>query len=93
MPHANIIESNNDSDANIFVFAAFVDKRTGMLYSDLTGTFSFMSFEGNVYFLVLYQYESNAILLLPIANFTDKTILAAYQMQFEELLESKGHKI
>jgi hypothetical protein len=79
MPHANIIESDNDSVASIFVFTAFADTRTGMLYSDLTGTFPFMSLKGNVCFLVLYHYESNAILALPITNFTNKTILAAYQ--------------
>jgi hypothetical protein len=51
-----------------------------------------MSLEGNVCFLVVYHYETNAILALPIANFTNKCILAAYQQQFE-LLESKNHKI
>ncbi len=92
MPHANIIESDNESDANIFAFAAFADKRTGTLYSDLMGTFPFMSLKGIICFLVLYHYESNAILALPIANFTDETILAAYQTQFK-LLKSKGCNI
>jgi hypothetical protein len=78
--------------ANIFIFAAFADIRTGILYSDLTGTFPFMSLEGNVCFLVVYHYESNAILALPIDNFADDTILATYQQQFE-LLKSKGNKI
>ncbi len=65
---------------------------TGVLYSNLTGTFPFMSLEGNVCFLVVYHYETNSILALPIANFNDDSILAAYRQQFE-LLESKGHKI
>jgi hypothetical protein len=73
-----VIESNDDSTANVFIFAAFVDKRTGILYSDLTGTFPFMSFEGNVCFLVVHHYESNAILVLPVVNFSDNTILATY---------------
>jgi hypothetical protein len=90
--NATIIESNNNSTANVFIFAAFADKRTGILYSDLTGTFPFMSLEGNVCFLVVYHYKSNATLALPIANFADNTILATYQQQFK-LLESKGHKI
>jgi hypothetical protein len=29
--NANVIESNNNSMANVFIFAAFVDKRTGIL--------------------------------------------------------------
>jgi hypothetical protein len=33
MLHANIIESNNDSEANIFVFAAFAEKRTTYQYT------------------------------------------------------------
>jgi hypothetical protein len=76
-PAANIIESNNDSEANIFIFAAFADKRTGMLYSNLTGTFPFISLEGNVCFLIIHHFESNTILALPIANFDDEMILAA----------------
>ncbi len=90
--NANVIESDNDSTANVFIFAAFADKRTGILYFNLTSTFPFMSLEENVCFLVVYYYESNAILAFPIANFANDTILAAYQQQFE-LLESKGHKI
>jgi hypothetical protein len=62
------------------------------MYSDLTSTFPFMSLKGNVCFLVVYHYKSNAILALPIANYTANTILAAYQQQFK-LLESKGLKI
>jgi hypothetical protein len=68
--------------ANVFIFAAFADKMTGILYPNLTGTFPFMPLEGNVCFLVVYHYESNAILLLPVANFANNTILAAYQEQF-----------
>ncbi len=92
MLHANIIESDDDSEANIFVFAAFVDKRTGTLYSNLIGAFLFMSLECNMCFLVVYHYESNAILALPIASLTNEANLAAYPQQFE-LLESNSHKI
>ncbi len=91
MPHANIIENDDDS-YSMFVFAAFADKHTGILYSDLTGTFPFILLEGNVCFPVVYHYETNAILALPVANFSNDSILAAYQQQFE-FLKSKGHKI
>ncbi len=77
---------------NMFVFGAFADKQMGTLYLNLTGTFPFISLEGNVCFLIVYHYKSNAFLVLPIANFADETILAAFQQQFE-LLESQGHKI
>jgi hypothetical protein len=49
-----------------------------------------MSLEGNVCVLVVYHYETNAIMAVPIANFTDDTILKAFCQQFK-LLELKGH--
>jgi hypothetical protein len=62
------------------------------MYLDLAGAFPFMSLEGNVCFLIVYHYELNAILPMPIASFNDSDILTAYQHQFE-LLASKGHYI
>jgi hypothetical protein len=51
-----------------------------------------MLLKGNVCFLVVYHYESNAILALPISAFSDDIIFAAYTEQYE-LLESKGFEI
>jgi hypothetical protein len=90
--HNNLIEDDDELEANIFCFVTFTDKHTGVLCSNLTGTFPFMSLKGNVYFLVVYHYKTNPILALPIANFDNESILATYHLQFE-LLESKGHKI
>ncbi len=90
---AILIEPDNDDyEATIFCFAAFADKHTGVIYSDLTGSFPFMSLEGNMCFLIVYHYNTNAILALPIADFTDNSILPAYIKQFE-LLKFKGYKI
>ncbi len=92
MSNANLIESDDVSVANVFILAAFADKPTGLLYTDLTSTFPFISLNGKVCFLIVYHYKSNTILALPIANFTNETILTVYKHQFE-LLESRGHKI
>ncbi len=46
--HANVIESDEESDGYAFVFAAFADKWEGTLYMDFTGAFPFISLEGNV---------------------------------------------
>ncbi len=91
---ATLIEpDNNDYKANIYIyFVAFADKNTGVLYSDLTGSFPFISLKGNVCFLIVYHYKTNAIPALPIADFTDNSVLKAYIKQFE-LLKSKGHTI
>ena len=73
--HPNVIEDDDMANmmlnANLYCFTAFADKHTGTLYNDLTGTFPFMLLEGNICFLILYHYESNAILALPISGFSD----------------------
>jgi hypothetical protein len=77
----NVIVTDNDSSVgNIFCFGAFADRRTGVLYIDLTGTFPYMSLEGNVCFLIVDHYESNAILALPISGLDDNTIFEAYKL-------------
>ena len=89
-PQAHIIEDDATSAAgNIFCFGAFADKHTGVVYSDLTGTFPYMSLTGNVCFLVVYHYESNAILGVPLKNMEDSTVFNAYRKQFD-FLTSKG---
>jgi hypothetical protein len=87
-----IVKGDDSSVGNIFCFAAFADKRTGVLYNDLTGSVIYMSLEENVCYLIVYNFESNAILGLPISGFDDNTVFAAYKTQFE-FLESKGYKI
>ncbi len=90
---ANVIEDNTSTaESNIFCFGAFADKQTGTQYNDLTWAFPFMSLAGNVCFLIVYHYETNTILALPIANLEGNTIFEGYQKQFE-LLKSKDHKI
>jgi hypothetical protein len=89
----NYIADDDDSTySNIFCFGAFVDKRSGVVHNNITGSFPYMSLQGNVCFLIVYHYESNAILALPISGLDDNTIFAAYKTQFK-FLESKGHKI
>jgi hypothetical protein len=78
-----IVEDDDSSVGNIFCFGAFADKRTGILYNDLTGSIPYMSLEGNVCFLIVYHYESNVILALPIPGFNNNTIFAAYKTQFK----------
>jgi hypothetical protein len=92
----NVIEDddmvNMMINANLYCFAAFADKHTGTIYNDLTGTFPFISLEGNVCFLVVYHYKFNAILALPISGFGDDVIFRAYK-EIYEMIESKGFVI
>ena len=87
-----IIEDDDSSVGIFFCFTAFADKCTGVLYNDLTGSFPYMSLEGNVCYLIVYHYKSNAILGLPISGFDDNTVFAVYKTQFK-FLESKGFEI
>ncbi len=88
----NLIGSDKDkSIANIFCFGAFVDKNNGIVYHDLMGLFPFMSYNGSICFFILYHYESNSILAMPITGLKDVSIYKAYKQQFE-LLTSKGFK-
>jgi hypothetical protein len=49
-----------------------------------------MSLDGNVCFLVMYHYETNAIFAVPIPGLDSKSILEAYKKIFEYLV-SKGY--
>jgi hypothetical protein len=92
-PIANVIKDDaSAAESNIFCFGAFADEQTGTLYNDLTSAFPFMSLAGNVCFLIVYHYETNAISALPIASIEGSTISEGYKKQFE-FLEGKGHKI
>ena len=83
MPLHNLINDIEDeSIANVFCFGAFADKISGVVYNDCTGDFPYMSLDGNVCFFVMYHYETNAILITPIADLDSERILEAYTKNF-----------
>ena len=52
---------------------------TGQTYIDLTGKFVAASSMGNNYILIIYDYDSNAILAIPLKNRRAESILQAYK--------------
>jgi hypothetical protein len=62
-------------------FASLVEvtEPTHKSYSDLTGRFPIHSTHGNLYVLVLYLYDANAILVEPLRNRSDSEQLRAYE--------------
>ena len=72
-------------DKERFCFAVLVDKVEETIYSDLTGNFPCQSFADNQYIFVCYIHTTNAILLRPMKNRTDKSMLDAFQSVYEEL--------
>ena len=50
-----------------------------------------MSLDGSLCFFVMYHYETNSILVTPLANLDNKSIFEAFKTKFE-MLEEKGNK-
>ncbi len=78
LPHM-ILDDSNASIANVFCFGVFADVHISVVYSNLTGNFPFISFDGSVCFFVMYHYKSNAILPTPISGMDDLCIFNAYK--------------
>ena len=69
------------------VIIPFKNSRKG--FSDLTGSFSHKLSHGNLYFMVVYYYDSNAILDKPIKNRKAATIRDAF-IKTHKVLKSRG---
>jgi hypothetical protein len=67
-----------------FVYAATID--AGQIYTDQTGRFPVVSRKGNKYIMILYDYDSNAILAQPIKDRTAPELLKAFQFMEQELV-------
>ena len=91
MPTPDIIPNDEPQTKKIFFYAALADKKEGTLYTDATRAFPEMSLDGKQYFFVAYDYNTNYIFALPIANVQDKTFIKAFDKIFTKLTE-KGHK-
>jgi hypothetical protein len=67
-----------------FLFAVTID--AGQIYTDQTGRFPVVSSKGNKYIMILYDYDSNAILAQPIKDSTAPELLRAFQVMEQELV-------
>ena len=76
---------------NVFCYAALADKIEGTMYTDMTGALPHMSLEGNLYYLIAYIYDMNAILAKPMKSNNSADIIAAFEDIFSEL-KDKGYK-
>jgi hypothetical protein len=82
-----ILDPDTDQDHGIktqHIYAATID--TGQIYTDQTGRFPVVSSKGNKYNMVLYDYDSNAILAKPIKDRTAPVFLKAVQFMEQELV-------
>ena len=69
------------------VFTAYhlVDAHNGVIYTDPTGAFPVTSRAGHKYLLVLYDFDSNAILAEPMKARSDDEALRAYEALYNTL--------
>jgi hypothetical protein len=67
-----------------YIYAATIDE--GQIYTDQTGRFTVVSSKGNKYIMILYDYDSNAILAQPIKDRTAPELLRAFQVMEQELV-------
>jgi hypothetical protein len=86
--HPSRFQPTPESEATNIVFAAVVDYDTAkhLIHSDLTGRFPLQSSRGMNYVLVVYDYDSNAILAEPMRNRTDAEMLRATASSFSASL-------
>ena len=69
------------------IYAVILDPATptGHTYSDLTGRFPIQSNRGANYILVVYEYDSNAIIVCPLRNRTASEITCVFQSVIQYL--------
>ena len=79
-----------DGKRTHFVYAAIVDapNESGRVYTDQTGKFPVTSRKGSKYIMVLYDYDSNAILTEPMTSKTGPEMIRAYTKLHDRLVAS-----
>ena len=86
--HPPIVEEKLNQ---LFCYMMHQDKKTGIMYTDLTGKFPIRSIEGYTCFFILYDWTTNAILATPIKDAKDESMVAAFKKNIE-YLEERGFK-
>jgi hypothetical protein len=84
---SQLLESDANLDHGIktqYVYAATID--AGQIYTDQTGRLPVVSSKGNKYIMVLYDYDSSAILANPIKDRTAPELLKAFHFMEQELV-------
>ena len=64
---------------DMFVCAAIADKNSGTMYTNLPGPFPLCPFKNMYYIFVACMYDSNAILVRPMAKRTTECMKAAFK--------------
>jgi hypothetical protein len=71
-----------------YVAVHSLDEPTGKVYADQTGKFPCVSASGNNYVMIIYDYDSNSILLEPIRNRKGPTLIEAHRKLHARLTQA-----
>jgi hypothetical protein len=71
-------QSERPNERTHFCYTTIMEP-TGQIYTDQTGKFVVPSSSGNNYLMILYDYDSNAILAEPMHTHTGQSILTAFE--------------
>jgi hypothetical protein len=67
-----------------YIYDATID--AGQIYTDQRVSFPVLSSKGTNYIMILYDYDSNAIMAQPIKDITSSELLGALQVMEQELV-------
>ncbi|KAL7500917.1 hypothetical protein ACHAWT_008970 [Skeletonema menzelii] len=84
---ATLKEDEKLKSINVFCYAALADKIEGTIYTDITGALPHRSLEGNLYYLIAYIHDMNAIMARPIKSTKSEDIVGAFEEIFQYLKE------
>jgi hypothetical protein len=87
-----IVNTPNHRTNFVYATIGVLTTPTGQVYTDQAGRFPVLdSNEGHKYIMILYDYDSNAILTTSLKNRRGPTIKAGYE-QLHRLLVQKGYR-
>ena len=84
-PVLGILQSR---ERQVGIHLMMFDKLKGYIATDLCGVYPTMSNQGMKYILVLYDYDSNAILARAMKKNKDQAITTVYKSIYNELTEA-----
>jgi hypothetical protein len=85
------VETTNHRTNFVYATIGVIHVPTGQVYTNQTGQFPVDSNEGHKYMMILYDYDSNAILTAPLKDRKGPTIKHAFE-QLHRLLVQKGYQ-
>ena len=80
-----------DGANNLFCYAALADTIKCTLYTDATGALPARSLDGNQYYFVAYDYNTNYIFAIPLKDMTNTSIIEGFDKVFSQM-KGKGYK-